>query len=180
MLDSKESSTEHVSVKLQRNRQLRYLNRQFQHTQKGFTLIELLIVVAIIGVLAAVAMASYRNYILRSELTETAAKLGRFSRGFELWKQVHGRYPNDSHLVLPPDAVGLAINQADWTQETVLGGNWNWEGPNGYPYAGISIDGPTATEEEIIQFDFIIDDGDLSSGKFRKTPNGRYTFIIDE
>lgn len=44
--------------------------------QKGFTLIELMIVIAIIGILAAIALPAYQDYTVRSRLSEVLLNMG--------------------------------------------------------------------------------------------------------
>jgi len=53
------------------------------NAQKGFTLIELMIVVAIIGILAAVAIPQYQNYIAKSQVSRVMGELGALRTSVE-------------------------------------------------------------------------------------------------
>lgn len=71
-------------------------NIQMNHGQKGFTLIELMIVVAIIGILAAIAIPQYQDYIARSQAAEAVNLLGGAKTPIEEYILVNGAFPDDS------------------------------------------------------------------------------------
>ena len=61
--------------------------------QKGFTLIELMIVIAIIGVLAAIALPMYQDYITKSQVTRVYAELKNAQRLADV-ELFEGRIPS--------------------------------------------------------------------------------------
>lgn len=56
---------------------------KINHAQKGFTLIELMIVVAIIGILAAIAIPQYQDYIARSQVSRVMSETGSLRTAVE-------------------------------------------------------------------------------------------------
>ncbi|SFQ05717.1 type IV pilus assembly protein PilA [Nitrosomonas cryotolerans] len=61
-----------------------------QHAQKGFTLIELMIVVAIIGVLAAIAVPAYQTYTNKAKFSEVVSAAAPYKLAVELCFQEQG------------------------------------------------------------------------------------------
>ncbi|WP_180064852.1 MULTISPECIES: pilin [unclassified Acinetobacter] len=79
--------------------------------QKGFTLIELMIVVAIIGILAAIAIPQYQNYIAKSQVSRVMSETGGLKTAIE------------SCLLDGKTTIGTGATECDlgWTNSNLLG-----------------------------------------------------------
>jgi type IV pilus assembly protein PilA len=117
--------------------------------QKGFTLIELMIVVAIIGILAAVAIPQYQNYIGRSQVSRVMAEAGSLKTTIEscmlngqtateFSNAPTGATPAATDCVLGATASNLVTGAAQGNGATAAPAG------QGYPQATLNADG-TAT-----------------------------------
>lgn len=86
--------------------------REFPMTkrkQKGFTLIELMIVVAIIGILAAIAIPAFIEYINSGKGTESDLNLNKIAKSAKIYRQKNASYPTGTQAAIPAtDPCALA------------------------------------------------------------------------
>lgn len=103
-----------------------------QANQQGFTLIELMIVIAIIGILAAVALPAYQDYTVRAKVTEVVLAASASKANVAEWAQTKNALPaaadyspawTATTMVTGVTWDGSAITAASDSSEIPSGGN---------------------------------------------------------
>jgi type IV pilus assembly protein PilA len=97
--------------------------------QQGFTLIELMIVVAIIGILAAIAIPAYQDYTIRAQVSEGLSLSGGAKAAVSEWTMNTGRFPSDNltaGISDPPTDINgkyvLSVTNAAGVLQVAYGG----------------------------------------------------------
>ena len=90
--------------------------RKILRSQKGFTLIELMIVVAIVGILAALAIPAYIDYTVKTKITEVTTAMDALAQSALEYHASTGEFPTATGgYATVAGFASVAGNYATWT-----------------------------------------------------------------
>ena len=93
-------------------------NNLKQKLQEGYTLDEILIVVVIIGILAAIAIPTYFNYVEKAYASDANTQIKTIFEECKIWRATHSDFPSDVDEMIQEDASNIS-------QSTLL--KWQFE-----------------------------------------------------
>ena len=155
-----------------------FANRHFAKLRRAFTLLEIMIVVAIIALLAAIAIPSFVRARESAQNGRFIADLRTAKGAFTMYCVDNGQYPPDRTPGVVPPGMAEYLGSFPWTENTSLGGQWDWDYLQFGCKAGVSVYRPSAPLTQLGRLDEAIDDGDLASGDFRSRASG-YISILE-
>lgn len=103
----------------------------------GFSLIELMVVVAIIGVLAAIAIPMFSRAAQKAKMSEAALQLNRLGKGAKTWHNANTSFPQGVAAPMPgTDGGACELPEKKFAVEST------WAADNAWVSLGFQIDEP--------------------------------------
>jgi len=115
------------------------MQKMVRTNQKGFTLIELMIVVAIIGILAAIAIPNFLQYQLKAKTSEAKTNIGSIRTSQEAFKAEHDFYATCADN---PGVAGVGSAKQAWSAAIAVAGS-------GWPEIGYTPSGDIYYTSEV-------------------------------
>jgi len=152
--------------------------------QRGMTLVEMMIVILIIAILAAAAIPQFKNVSEEVKQKQVANNLRSFLDGCVRYKLKTGlEVPDTSSGTWHPDLEGF-IDRDSFERRTPVQGVYDTDDDLGVTSAfGIHFltgAGSPKDDAYMSEIDAMVDDGDLSTGGFRKLGDARYYYILTQ
>lgn len=147
-------------------------------TRRAFTLVEIMIVVTIIGLLCLIALPAANRVRHAAQNSRFVSDLRTFAQAFDSFAATNGGWPPNAGSGVVPVGMSGLLRDGTWSSTNSVGGRWNWDYNNFGVTAGISTTNVTAPDSQMEEIDAKLDDGDLTTGLFRKVGT-RFVFTLE-
>lgn len=138
-----------------------------------------MVVVVIIGLLLAISLPAFSKVRINAYASRIANNFRVFSAAFETHALESGNWAPGVIGNALPEEVASYLKGTTWDQEPIPGGYYDWEYDREGFTASISLAYDRDFPEVFTKVDQIVDDGNLSSGRFVKISE-RYFFVLEK
>ena len=151
-----------------------------RYGRAGFTMVEIMFVVALIALLATIAIPAFVKARRRSQNAAFVSDVRIADHAFQQRSLEAGGFPPDANTGVMPDGMADYLANMRWANITPLGGEWDWHPDVDGVGSGVRVVGASADDNRMTEVDVLIDDGDLSTGLFRKLAGSDgYMYIVE-
>ena len=148
----------------------------------AFTLIEVLIVVVILGLLASIVLPNFTTSTTKTRETTFIRSLVSFQIATQTFQARRSDFPPQAAPGVIPEEFKSFLPAGAWSQDTPIGGQWDIDRTDaGVTFAiGVHFGSVNPPLDRLTTIDELMDDGDLTTGRFRQFGANRFYHVMAE